>query len=503
MESAEAFRSMFWLNLQAFLIFLAVFFLVTVVIRRRRTSNLPPGPSAFSLVGNIFYPDQSARHELSRKYGNIFTTHILWIPIIILNGFQTIQEALTQHGTEFAGRPYMHITDLLSKGQGIITAPYGRSWKQQRWVTLTVLRNFGLGQFAFEDKILEEAHYLAAAFRESEGSSFDPQAIITSAVSNVICKVTFGKRFHYEDRTFKRLVALFDEALKLQAGFWAMVCCAIPNMNRFPGPHQRIFKNKAEIEAILQDFIQQHKDSLDGEEIRDFIDAYLLEMEKERNFPGSCLLDGNLLYNTYDLFLAGTETTTTTLRWAFLYMMAYPDIQEKCQKEIDQVIGSSRAPSLSNRPDMPYVNAVIHEIQRFGNILPFAVSHATTQDTEFMGYTLKKGTVVLINLSSVLLEESQWKHPNQFNPENFLNEKGEFFKPDAFIPFSMGLRACLGEKLAKMELFLFFTSLLQKFEFHWPDKTTPPDLKGLFKIVMTPRPYKLQLRSRKVQNDDP
>ncbi|XP_072348268.1 cytochrome P450 2J2-like [Scyliorhinus torazame] len=489
-----------WLDLQTLLMFLLVFLLVTMVIQTRRTSELPPGPSPWSLLGNIFNPSRSAPQiivtELSKKYGNIFTTHILWVPVIILNGFQTIREALIQQGREFAGRPHVYLTDLLSKGQGIMGAPYGGSWKQQRRFTLSVLRNFGLGQLAFEEKILEETRYLTETFRASGDSPFDPSALITSAVSNVICTITLGKRFHYEDKVFKRLVELFDEALKLQAGFWAMVCCAIPNMHHIPGPHQRILKNKVSIEAMLQDFIDQHKDTLNGEEIRDFIDAYLLEMEKERNYPNSYLTEGNLLYNVYDLFLAGTQSTATTLRWGLLYMMAYPDIQEKCQKELDKVIGKSRAPLLTDRPNMPYINAVIHEVQRFGNLAPFSVSHATTQDTKFMGYTFKKGTVVLINLSSVMFEESQWKHPNQFNPENFLTENGEFFQPDAFIPFSMGLRACLGEKLAKMELFLFFTSLLQNFQFRWPDRTSSPDLKGLYQILFTPQPYKMQISCR-------
>ncbi|XP_078387720.1 cytochrome P450 2J2-like [Cetorhinus maximus] len=497
-----------WLDLQALLIFLVVFLLVAMATQARRTSHLPPGPSAWWLLGNIFHPQQNTPHvdvvELSKKYGNIFTTHILWMPIIVLNGFQTIREALVHQGREFAGRPYMHITDLLSKGQGIIAAPYGRSWIQQRRFTLSVLRSFGqFGQCAFEEKILEETQYLTDTFRASEGSSFDPHAFIISAVSNVTCTVILGKRFHYEDKTFTRLVKLFDEVLKLQGGFWAMVCSAVPNIHHIPGPHQRIFQNQAQVKAILQDFINQHKDTLNGEEIRDFIDAYLLEMEKERDFPDSHLTEGNLLYNVFDLFLAGTETTTTTLRWGLLYMMAYPGVQEKCQKEIDEVIGGSRAPSLNDRADMPYVNAVIHEIQRFGNVLPFAVSHSTTQDTKFMGYTLKKGTCVLMNLTSVLFEEIQWKHPNQFNPENFRNENGEFFKPDAFIPFSMGLRACLGEKLAKMELFLFFTSHLQNFVFCWPDKSSSPDLKGLYKGIVTPRPYKMQIRSRKAPSIDP
>ncbi|XP_078093588.1 cytochrome P450 2D6-like [Mustelus asterias] len=490
-----------WLDLQTLLIFLVVFLLVTVIIQARKSNHLPPGPSPWSPHGNIFHPYRNDPHihatKLSKKYGDMFTTHILWIPLVILNGFQTIQEALIQHGREFAGRPHARITDLLSKGQGIITAPYGRSWKQQRRFALSVLRNFGLGQFAFEENILEETRYVTETFRALQGSPFDPRALITSAVSNVTCRVILGKRFHYEDKTFTRLVELFDEALKIQGGFWAMVCCAIPYMNHIPGPHQRIFQNQALIEAMFQDFINQHKDTLNGEEIRDFIDAYLLEMEKERNFPDSCLTEGNLLYDIYDLFLAGTETTTTTLLWGLLYMMAYPDVQGRCQKEIEEVVGKSRAPLLADRTNMPYVNAVIHEVQRFANIVPFSVSHATTQDTKFMGYTLKKGTFVLINLSSVLWAETQWKYPNQFKPENFLTENGEFFKPDAFIPFSLGLRACLGEKLAKMELFLIFTSLLQTFDFCWPDEASSPDLQGLYQIIVTPRPYKMQISCRK------
>ncbi|XP_067875652.1 cytochrome P450 2J2-like isoform X2 [Heterodontus francisci] len=455
-----------WLDLRTFLIFLAVFLLVTIVIQARKSSHLPPGPSAWSLTGNIFNPRTVSPHvsttELSKKYGNIFTVHILWIPIIILNGFQTIQEALIQHGREFAGRPYVHMTDLLSKGQGIIAAPYGRSWKQQRRFTLTVLRNFGLGRFAFEEKILEEAQYLTESFRASAGYPFNPHAMITSAVSNVTCTIIFGKRFHYEDKKFIQLVELFDEALKLLGGFWGLMCTAIPIIRHIPGPARRIFENQALIEAVVQEFINQHKDTLNGEEIRDFIDVYLLEMEKERNFPDSCLTDGNLLFNICDLFLAGTESTTTTLRWGLLYMMAYPDIQEKCRKEIDEVIGSSRAPSMADRPNMPYVNAVIHEIQRFGNIFPFSVAHSTIQETKFMGYTFKKGTLFLINLTSALFEETQWKHPNQFNPENFLNENGEFFKPDAFIPFSMGGGGCGFGRCCRRSLVVYIMEIYIK-----------------------------------------
>ncbi|XP_055519319.1 cytochrome P450 2D6-like [Leucoraja erinacea] len=496
-----------WPDAQELLVLLLGLLLVCYLIRARMSNKLPPGPSAWSLLANLFSSDRKPPHiqleQYRKRYGDVMTLYILWMPIILLSGFQTIQEALIQYSKEFAGRPRTCINDLLTKCQGIIFAPYGRSWKQQRRFTLTILRSFGLGTIAFEEKILEEAKYLIDTLKASlEGQAVDPRPVITSAVSNVTCMVIFGRRFHYEDKTFIHLVGLYDEMLRLQSGFWMRICSVFPIILYLPGPQRRIFENQAAILTILRGFIEQHRETLSGETIRDFIDAYLLEMEKERDgSPDSMLTEGNLLYDIHDLFLGGTETTTTTLYWGLLYMMAYPDIQVKCQKEIDEVIGRSRRPSMEDGSDMPYVSAVIHEVQRYANILPVSVARAMTQDTTFMGHTIKKDTLVLINLYSALTDEGQWKHPHQFNPENFLNDSGEFFKPDAFIPFSMGIRACLGERLAKMELFLLFTSLLQHLEFHWPHATTPPNLEGLYKIMVEPQPYEMLVRRRETVGD--
>ncbi|KAJ0069644.1 hypothetical protein NL108_011935 [Boleophthalmus pectinirostris] len=155
------------------------------------------------------------------------------------------------------------------------------------------------------------------------------------------------------------------------------------------------------------------------------------------------------------LHLAGTDTTSNTLLFGFLYLMARPHIQERCQQEIDRVREGKDS-------------AVIHEVQRTANTVPLGPFHSTTRDTELMGYSIPKGTIVIPNLSSALSEEGQWKFPHEFNPENFLNHKGEFVKPDAFLPFSAGLRVCLGEGLARMELFLIMVTLLRKFSFIWP-----------------------------------
>uniref|UniRef100_A0A3Q0RMW1 Uncharacterized protein n=1 Tax=Amphilophus citrinellus TaxID=61819 RepID=A0A3Q0RMW1_AMPCI len=163
---------------------------------------------------------------------------------------------------------------------------------------------------------------------------------------------------------------------------------------------------------------------------------------------------------------------------------------EKVQAEIDAVVGSSRLPSLTDRENMPYTDAVIHEIQRMGNIVPLNVAHVANKDTTVDKYTIPKGTMILPALHSVLNDKTMWETPDSFNPQHFLDQDGKFRRREAFIPFSMGKRSCLGEQLARMELFLFFTSLLQRFSFSAP-AGEQPSLEFKLGVTRSPKPYLL------------
>ncbi|XP_064193469.1 cytochrome P450 2D9-like [Anguilla rostrata] len=176
--------------------------------------------------------------------------------------------------------------------------------------------------------------------------------------------------------------------------------------------------------------------------------------------------------------------------------MTHPDVQERCQKEIDEVLGEKEQASYEDRHKMPYTQAMIHEAQRVADTVPLSVFHTTTKDTRLMGYHIPKGTVIIPNLSSVLSEESQWKFPKEFNPSNFLNDQGEFVKPEAFMPFSTGSRVCLGEGLARMELFLILVTLLRRFKFVWPEDGGVPDYTLIYGLTQTPKPYRLGVRLR-------
>ncbi|GAA6230613.1 cytochrome P450 2J6-like, partial [Lates japonicus] len=171
-------------------------------------------------------------------------------------------------------------------------------------------------------------------------------------------------------------------------------------------------------------------------------------------------------------------------------MIYYPHIQERVQAEIDTVVGSSRQPSLSDREKMPYTDAVVHEIQRMGNIIPLNLVHMANKDTTVNEYIIPKGTIIIPMLHSVLHDESMWETPHSFNPQHFLDEDGKFRKREAFLPFSAGKRVCLGEQLARMELFLFFTSLLQRFSFSAP-AGEQPSLEFKLGATRAPKPYRL------------
>ncbi|KAF7235654.1 Cytochrome P450 2J2 [Varanus komodoensis] len=327
----------------------------------------------------------------------------------------------------------------------------------------------------------------------SPGQPFDPHLQIKNAVSNIICSITFGDRFDYSDSKFHKLLHLTDKISELQGNTWIKLYQAFPTiMKYFPGPHHTIFKNWGLFKSFVREIIDKHKEDWNPHETRDFIDAYLNEMAKEDAAPS--FHEENLLHCALDLFSAGTETTSATLRWALLYMALHPDIQAKVQAEIDSVIGQSRQPATEDRDRMPYTNAVIHEVQRISNILPLNVPRMTTRDTNVAGFCLPKGSMLITNLTSVLLDKDEWETPDVFNPGHFL-ENGHFRKREAFIPFSAGKRACLGEQLARTELFLFFTALIQKFTFQPPEDVTL-SLDCRMGISMAPQPYWIHAFSR-------
>ncbi|XP_030063540.1 cytochrome P450 2D15 [Microcaecilia unicolor] len=485
-------------------IFLTVFVLLFDFMKRRKTwIRYPPGPFSIPFLGNMLQVDFQQPHvsftQLSKKFGNVFSLQFCWRNVVVLNGFKVMKEALVDKSEDIADRPPFPQYDNLGvkkNCEGLVIARYGRGWKEQRRFSLSTLRNFGLGKKSLEERIIEEAGFLCSVFESKGGQPFDAHFNTHSAVSNVICSMVFGDRFEYDDKRFLRFLHLFEEDMKAESGLIVQFLTVFPSLKYIPGVGKKMFECHAELIKLLKELIDEHKVSLDPAQQRDFIDAYLEEIEKVKRDPETSFTETNLILTTLDLFSAGTETTATTLRWALLFMILYPDIQSKVHEEIDQVIGRGRRPVLGDQMNMPFTNAVIHEIQRCGNIIPIALPHMAYRDTEIQGFFIPKGTTVITNLSSVLKDETYWEKPHQFYPEHFLDAEGKFVKREAFMPFSAGRRVCLGEHLARMELFIFFTTLMQCFTFRIPENQPRPREDAYFSLTLSPHPYQICAKLR-------
>ncbi|XP_060048321.1 cytochrome P450 2C18-like isoform X1 [Erinaceus europaeus] len=432
-----------------------------------RKGKLPPGPTPLPIIGNLLQLDvkniKKSFSDLSKVYGPVFTVYFGTKPTVVLHGYEAVKEALTDMGKEFSGRAVFPVFEKLNKGRGV-TFSNGNTWRETRRFSLMTLRNFGMGKRSIEYRVQEEARCLVEELRKTNASPCDPTFILSSAPCNVICSVIFQNRFDYSDQTFLSIMERFDENLKIMSSPWMQLCNAFPVLlDYFPESHNKIAKNVTQLRSFVLEKAMEHQASLDINSPRDFIDCFLIKMKQEKHHQQSNFTLENLAVTVADLFGAGTGTMSTTLRYALLLLLKYPEVTAKAQEEIECVIGRHRSPSMQDRSHMPYMDALVHEVQRYTDIIPNNLPHAVTQDIKFRNYVIPKDTTILTSLTSVLHDDKEFPNPKMFDPNHFLDDNGNFKKSDHFMAFSAGKRSCVGETLARMELFLFLTTILQNF----------------------------------------
>uniref|UniRef100_A0A8C1M4N8 Cytochrome P450, family 2, subfamily K, polypeptide 22 n=1 Tax=Cyprinus carpio TaxID=7962 RepID=A0A8C1M4N8_CYPCA len=466
--------------LGALLLFSVIYLFSISYSSRNEGKNYPPGPKPLPLLGNLHTLNLKKTYtslcELSKQYGSVYTVHFGPKKVVILSGYKAVKQALVTLSEEFGDRDITPIFHDFNQGYGIVFSN-GENWREMRRFALSNLRDFGMGKKRSEEIITEEIKYLKEEFEKFEGQPFETTLPVAMAISNVISAIIYSTRFEYSNTKLHHMVKRIYENMRMTGSTSVQLYNMFPWIRPLVANQKRIVNNVKEAFRQSEEIIKGLKKTLNPLDPRGIADCFLIRQLKDEVLPVvksiyTLYHSMNLYCTINNLFGAGTDTTATTLRWGLLLMARYPEIQARVQDEIDRVIGR-RQPVVEDRKNLPYIDAVIHETQRFANVVPLGSPHQTTCDVQLNGYLIEKGTSVWPLLTSVLRDENEWETPDSFNPSHFLNKQGQFFKRDAFMPFSAGRRVCPGESLARMELFLFFTYLLQHFRF-----TPPPGVSG-------------------------
>uniref|UniRef100_A0A8D0QFT8 unspecific monooxygenase n=1 Tax=Sus scrofa TaxID=9823 RepID=A0A8D0QFT8_PIG len=400
--------------------------------------KLPPGPTPLPILGNILQLDvkdiSKSLSNLSKVYGPVFTVYFDLKPAVVLHGYEAMKEALIAAGEEFSGRGHFPMAERVNKGHGIIFSS-GKIWKETRCFSIMTL-------------IQEEALCLVEELRRTNASPCDPTFLLGCAPCSVICSIIFHNRVDYTNQNFLTLLEKFNENFRILSSPWMQVCSNFPALiDYLPGSHNKVLKNSAYVKSYILEKVKEHQTSLDINDPWDF-----------RLFPDQ---DGRgkIEHGNENTYLSLKHFIISICINPYAHIGVYRFISKtafltcvlsaKVQKEIDSVIERHRSPCMQDRSRMPYTDAVVHEIQRYIDLMPNGLPHA--------------GTTVLTSLTSVLRDDQEFPNPEVFDPGHFLDESGNFKESDYFMPFSTGKQICMGEGLARMELFLFLTSILQKF----------------------------------------
>ncbi|XP_070577292.1 cytochrome P450 18a1-like [Ptychodera flava] len=492
-------------TLDSFLLFIALFLGIYYCFRERdrRHYKHPPGPWGWPILGYLPHLGSKPHQKfvkMANRYGSVFKVKLGCQEVVVLNGYDTIKEALKQKGSKFAGRPDWKSTNVFSDNgtKGTIFSN-GKVWSGNRRFEVSALRHFGMGKLSIEEPIVEELRHFLGAIDGEVGHPFDVATAVECALTNIIAQMTLGERFKYDDEELKRILEMTHEDAELVGPSAAISFLpALWYIPWFRKQSQRLQQNCAELIEFIGKYIDRHLATFDPENIRDVIDVGIQRMkqeEEERN--GVTSFDKlSLAYIVSELFGAGFESTSTALKWCILYMVKHPEVQARVQAEIDQQVDRNCHPSFAYADDLPYTQATIMEVLRVANMAPLGLPHATSGDVELRGYTLPAGTCVFANVWSVHMDPDLWPCPEKFDPTRFLDEDGKLVQREGFMPYSLGRRRCVGEQLARHELFVFFSGLLQRFSLRLPDGAPVPPAEGKPGLSIAPFPFEVIATSR-------
>ncbi|CAI9283799.1 unnamed protein product [Lactuca saligna] len=467
-------------SLETLILFITPFFLLMIFIHIKwislhsnTTKNLPPFVRRFPIIGNLHQlgsaPHRSLR-TLAQKHGPLVLIHLGSVPVVVASSAEAAQEIMKTHDLIFSNRPDMGILNRLTyNAKNVGFARYGEYWRQAKSLYVLHLlsaKRVDLFQHVREDEIALMINMIG----NNSDSVIDLSKIIVSLTSDIICRIALGRKY---DKTFTDLTTRLME----MSGVFS-VGSYIPYLSvvdRLIGLEARADKLAKECDVFLEGVIEEHSDRnirmVGGGGRQDVVDI-LLEIQREQTTDFLVHRD-TIKALILETFVAGTDTTFTTLEWAISELIRHPRAMKRLLQELREI--AQQKPRITEKDlentQHPYLEAVLKESMRLHTPLPLLVPRESTQDVKLMGYDIATGTRVIINAWAISRDPNIWEEPEDFMPERFLNScidyKGLDFE---LLPFGGGRRKCPGINFAMAINKLALANLVYKFDFKVPNE---------------------------------
>ncbi|EXC33898.1 Cytochrome P450 76A2 [Morus notabilis] len=466
-----------------FLAFIVMSFLLIMPHLRKGTSGhrrLPPGPPGWPVFGNTFdlgpMPHRSLA-QLRHKYGDVLWLKLGAINTMVILSSKAAAEFFKNHDLSFVERTVTETSRVYGYHKGSVAlANYGSYWRvMRRLVTVEMLVNKRIRETAFlRRKCVDDMLLWIEEEAGKANCGVHVARFVFLMTFNLLGNLMLSKDLFGPDSEEGSEFFVAMEGI-MEWGGHANMSDIFPWLRRLDpqGLRRKMERDMGKAMKIASKFVKERKNSTDQQYVererkKDFLDV-LLEYEGNGNDEPAKISDDELNIFILEIFLAGSETTSSTIEWALTELIRSPKAMNKAKTELTQVVGPNGKVEESDIEKLPYLQAVIKETLRLHPPIPFLVPRRAKNDTNFMGYFIPKNTQVFVNAWAIGRDPDVWAdEPMCFKPERFMvgpnsstDYKGQHFE---FIPFGAGRRMCAGVPLAHRVLHLVLGSLLHHFD---------------------------------------
>ncbi|KAF3619546.1 5-epiaristolochene 1,3-dihydroxylase [Capsicum annuum] len=462
-----------------FSIFLFASFLFLLIKWKNSNSQirkrLPPGPWKLPLLGSMFHllgglPHRVLR-DLAKKYGPLMHLQLGEVSLIVVTSPDMAKQVLKTHDLAFASRPRLVAAEIICyNGSDIVFSPYGDYWRQMRKVCILELLS-AKNVKSFSSIRRDEVLRMIESFQLSSGQTVNVTKKIFQFASSMTCRSAFGKVFKEQDE----FILLVKKVSKLMEGFdLADIFPSLKFLHVLSGMKGKIMKVHHELDAILENIINEHKSN--GELGGEGLVAALLRLMKEGGLQFQITND-NIKAIIFDMFAAGTETSSATIDWTMVEMIRNPNVLSKAQAEVRNAFRGKESFDENDVEELKYLKLIVKESFRLHPPFPLLLPRECREEVDINGCTIPLKTKVMINVWAIGRDPKYWNDPKSFKPERFDHNAMDFVGNNfEYLPFGSGRRICPGISFGLANVYFSLAQLLYHFDWKLPTGINPSEL---------------------------